>query len=44
MVLELCRRRGVPVAIAIGGGYAEPISDSVEGYAGTFRVAARLFR
>ena len=44
MVLEQCRRRGVPVAIAIGGGYAKPISDSVEAYAGTFRVATGLFR
>ncbi len=44
MVLELFRRRGVPVSVAIGGGYAKPIDDSVEGYAGTFRVAGELFR
>ena len=42
MVLERCKQAGVPVAIAIGGGYAEPISASVEGYAGTFRAAARV--
>jgi len=42
-VLEHCRRRGVPVSIAIGGGYAQPISDSVTAYANTFRVAAELF-
>ncbi|MFZ4809314.1 MAG: histone deacetylase [Hyphomicrobiaceae bacterium] len=42
-VLEHCRRRGVPVSIAIGGGYAQPIGDSVTAYANTFRVAAELF-
>lgn len=42
LVLELCRRRGLPVSIAIGGGYAEPIEDSVRGYANTFRVAMDL--
>jgi len=44
VVLEMFRRRGVPISIAIGGGYAKPIDDSVEGYAGTFRVAGELFR
>lgn len=42
-VFEHCRRRGVPVSLAIGGGYAEPISDSVEGYANTFRVMREVF-
>jgi acetoin utilization deacetylase AcuC-like enzyme len=43
LVLELCRRRGIPVSIAIGGGYADPIADTVEAYANTFRVARELF-
>jgi acetoin utilization deacetylase AcuC-like enzyme len=38
-VFELCRRRALPVSIAIGGGYAEPIADSVTVYANTFRTA-----
>lgn len=42
-VFEHCRRRGVPVSLAIGGGYAEPISDSVEGYANTFRVMREVY-
>lgn len=42
-VLDLCRRRGWPVSIATGGGYAEPISRSVAAYANTFRVAAEVF-
>ncbi len=44
MVFEFCRRRGIPVSIAIGGGYADPITDSVEAYANTFRVARDVFR
>lgn len=42
-VFEFCRRRAIPVSIAIGGGYAKPITDSVEAYANTFRVAAEVF-
>lgn len=43
MVLEACRRRAIPVAVVIGGGYAEPISDSVAAYAQTFRIAREVF-
>ena len=43
LVLGTCKRLGVPVAIAIGGGYAEPISASVRAYANTFRVAAEVW-
>ncbi len=44
IVFEFCRRRGVPVSVAIGGGYADPIGDSVKGYANTFRTAREVFR
>lgn len=44
IVFELCRRRGIPVSIAIGGGYADPIADSVTAYANTFRTAREVFR
>jgi acetoin utilization deacetylase AcuC-like enzyme len=44
LVFEFFRRRGIPVSIAIGGGYADPITDSVEAYANTFRVAREVFR
>jgi acetoin utilization deacetylase AcuC-like enzyme len=43
MVLRFCRRRLIPVSIAIGGGYANPIGDSVDAYANTFRVAREIF-
>lgn len=42
-VFETFRRRGVPVSVAIGGGYAKPISLSVEAYANTFRVAREVY-
>lgn len=44
MVFEMARRHGVPVSIAIGGGYADPISDTVEVYANTFRAAREVLR
>lgn len=42
MVLEGANRCGIPVSIALGGGYADPIEASVEAYANTWRVARRL--
>lgn len=43
LVFEFCRRRGLPVSIAIGGGYADPIGASVTAYANTFRMAREVF-
>ncbi|MEL7491837.1 MAG: histone deacetylase [Pseudomonadota bacterium] len=43
IVLSECKRRGVPVSMAIGGGYADPIDASVAAYANTYRVAKSLF-
>jgi acetoin utilization deacetylase AcuC-like enzyme len=42
-VLGICAARGLPCAIALGGGYADPVQPSVEAHANTFRIAARLF-
>ncbi|MGD9783068.1 MAG: histone deacetylase [Hyphomicrobiaceae bacterium] len=44
VVLDFCRARRLPVSIAIGGGYAEPISITVEAYMETFRTARRIYR
>jgi acetoin utilization deacetylase AcuC-like enzyme len=38
-VFETFQRRGVPISIAIGGGYARPIEITVNAYANTFRAA-----
>lgn len=44
MVFDMARRIAAPVSIAIGGGYAEPIDDTVEAYANTFRAAREVLR
>jgi acetoin utilization deacetylase AcuC-like enzyme len=44
MVLEMARRLRCPVSVAVGGGYADPICDTVEAYANTFRAAREVLR
>jgi acetoin utilization deacetylase AcuC-like enzyme len=44
MVLATLRGRGIPVAIAMAGGYARDIDDSVEIHANTLMVARGLDR
>jgi len=34
---------GIPVTLAIGGGYADPISLTVDAYANTFRAARKVY-
>lgn len=43
LVLELCYRHRVPVAISMGGGYSPRLSDIVEAHANTFRTAQEIF-
>jgi acetoin utilization deacetylase AcuC-like enzyme len=43
LVLEGCRRRDIPCSMAIGGGYAVPIDDTVAAYANTYRVAKSVY-
>jgi acetoin utilization deacetylase AcuC-like enzyme len=42
LVLEGTRSRNIPVAIALGGGYSDPIEATVQAHANTFRTAAQL--
>jgi acetoin utilization deacetylase AcuC-like enzyme len=42
-VCEFSRMYGIPLAIVLGGGYADPISRTAEAHAGTFRTAAAVF-
>jgi acetoin utilization deacetylase AcuC-like enzyme len=42
-IFTLCRRRGWPVAVVAGGGYAKPIELTVDAYAQTYATAARVF-
>lgn len=43
-VLARCRHDGVPVAIAMAGGYAHEIDDTVDIHCNTVLTAARLFQ
>lgn len=44
LVLEMCRRRGLPVAITMAGGYARNVADIVDIHAQTIRIAAEMQR
>jgi acetoin utilization deacetylase AcuC-like enzyme len=41
LVLHLCYEAGIPVAIAMGGGYAHNVEDIVDIHAQTVRIAAQ---
>lgn len=43
MVLTECRQRGVPVSLALGGGYARPIDLTVAAHVETYRVLKSIF-
>ncbi len=43
LVLSECERRGIPVCVTMGGGYAQPIERTVEAHAQTYRVAREVF-
>ncbi len=42
-VFEQALRRGLPIAVSMGGGYSTRLSDIVEAHCNTFRVASDLF-
>ena len=42
-VMDCCIKNDIPVAISMGGGYSEKLSDIVEAHANTFRLAAELY-
>lgn len=42
-VLTWCRERKLPVALALGGGYARPIEPTVRAYANTYKVALSVY-
>lgn len=42
-VFRFAKVRGLPLSIAIGGGYAEPISITVDAYLATFRAARDVY-
>ncbi len=42
-VLTACRQRRLPLAIAMGGGYARDVNDTVDVHAATVRQAREIF-
>jgi acetoin utilization deacetylase AcuC-like enzyme len=42
-VMEAARAAGVPLVVALGGGYADPMERTAEAHANTFRAAADVF-
>jgi acetoin utilization deacetylase AcuC-like enzyme len=42
-VFQFAKARALPVSIAIGGGYADPISITVEAYKATFQAAQSVY-
>ncbi|MCC9138761.1 histone deacetylase [Pontibacter silvestris] len=43
LVLELCQRNKLPVAVSMGGGYSKQIAHIIEAHANTFRLAQHIF-
>ena len=42
-VFAACKARNLPVAVAMGGGYAERLAKIIDAHANTFREAASIF-
>ena len=42
-VFETAQRRGLPLVLTLGGGYARPLSRSVEAHLGTYRAARAVY-
>jgi len=43
IVLQHCKDNDIPIAVSMGGGYSERLSDIIEAHANTFRIAFELF-
>lgn len=43
LVLQTCKKLGIPVSLALGGGYAKPIELTVQAYANTYCVVRDVF-
>jgi acetoin utilization deacetylase AcuC-like enzyme len=42
-VMEAAKMHGIPLVIALGGGYGDPIECTAEAHANTFRMAAEMY-
>ncbi|WNG39619.1 histone deacetylase [Archangium violaceum] len=44
LVLEAAWHRGIPIVLTLGGGYAKPITATLEAHVGTYETALSVFR
>lgn len=44
MVFEFAKKKGIPLAMAIGGGYSKPIDPTVTAYVNTFKEAKLVYQ
>ena len=44
LVLEAAWHRGLPLVLTLGGGYAKPITATLEAHVGTYEMALSVFR
>ena len=42
-VLNLCHQNQIPVAVSMGGGYADRLADIIDAHANTFRTAQEIY-
>jgi acetoin utilization deacetylase AcuC-like enzyme len=43
LVLQLCKKTGIPVQVSMGGGYSPDIRNIVDAHCNTYRVATNLY-
>jgi acetoin utilization deacetylase AcuC-like enzyme len=43
IVLSACKEHGIPVSVAMGGGYAKPVERTVEAHIQTYRVLRSVY-
>ena len=43
MVLEMCKKNKIPVAISMGGGYSKSLHHIIDAHANTFRLTQEIF-
>lgn len=43
IVMEMAKLNDIPVAVVMGGGYSEKISDIIEAHSNTFRLAQEIY-
>jgi acetoin utilization deacetylase AcuC-like enzyme len=43
LIFETLRAQGLPAVLTLGGGYAEPIDDTILAHMNTYRAAREIF-